>query len=730
MHCASCSTNIEKTVSKLTGIKEINVNFARATASIKFDDKITNINSIQREIINLGFSSKTQEEHNIDDPSKNNQTTKYKKQFLFAFAFGLPVMYLAMGPMIGLPVNTGIKSYNIAIQTLSTSIIILICNSIWVHGLNNLIKLRPNMDSLIFLGTFTAFTYSIVQSFLYLFDYSSIYPHLYYESAAFILIFITLGKYLEALSKGKAGSAIQKLIGLQPKTATLIQNEQEVQTPISKVRVNDILLVRPGEKVPVDGIVIEGYSGVDQKAITGESIPVEKSKGDTVIGATINKTGALRVKATRVGNNTILSQIVKTVEEALGTKAPIQLLADKAAFYFVPSVLIIALITLFTWLYFGPSSTFAISAFVAVLIIACPCALGLATPTAVMVGTGLAARNGILIKTSKALEIAHSINLIVFDKTGTLTVGEPKVTDIIITPNTRQDKSKIIQIAASIENDSEHPLAKSIVDHAKKNKISPIKTLNFKAIPGKGVSGTINKHHTLFGTRKLMHDFKIETKTVEKEMQKLESSGKTAMILAYNKKIIAIFALQDTLKPHSKEVIQNLVKINKKVAIITGDNKRVATAIAKELNVDNVIAEVLPNGKAAEIKKLQSKGNVVAMIGDGINDAPALAQANLGIALGSGTDIAMETGEIVLVKDDLRDVIKAIKISEKTLVKIKQNLFWAFIYNIIGIPVATGVLYPLLGWQLNPAIAGAAMAFSSVSVVTNSLLLKKYEDSK
>lgn len=725
MHCASCSTNIERTLAKKPGIKEINVNFARKSASVNFNTETINLEKIKEEITALGFTAISQDEFNKQG-DQDQDLIKFKKQFINSAIFGIPVMYLAMGPMIGLPIHPSIQPYNIIIQTITTSIIILICKSIWIYGSRNLIKRRPNMDSLIFLGTLAAYIYSIITSYLYLTKHTTIYPHLYYESAAFILIFISLGKYLEALSKGRAGSAIQKLIGLQPKTAIKLENNQEIQVPVSKVKVNDILIVKPGATIPVDGIVIDGYSGVDEKAITGESIPVEKTLNSTVIGATINQTGVLKIKTTKVGSDTMLAQIVKTVEDALGTKAPIQLLADKVAYYFVPIVLTISIITLITWLALGATQAFALSAFIAVLIIACPCALGLATPTAVMVGTGLAAKNGILIKTSKALEIAHSINMIVFDKTGTLTIGKPRLTDIVSTSN-KKNESKILEIAASLESSSEHPLAQTIVNHAKNQKIKFQKVSNFKAIPGKGVEGEIAKTKILLGTRRLMADNAINTDHVENSMKTLELNGKTAMILAQEKTILGIIAMQDTLKPNAKETIQKLRQQKKKVAIITGDNARVANAIAKELEIDNVIAEVLPNGKSDEIKKLQEKGYKVAMIGDGINDAPALAQSDLGIALGSGTDIAMETGEIVLVKDDLRDVLKAIKISEKTLTKIKQNLFWAFFYNIVGIPIAAGVLYPILGWQLNPAIAGAAMAFSSVSVVTNSLLLKRYK---
>ncbi|MDD2696920.1 MAG: copper-translocating P-type ATPase [Candidatus Pacebacteria bacterium] len=496
--------------------------------------------------------------------------------------------------------------------------------------------------------------------------------------------------------------------------------------PILQVRVGDVILVKPGEKIPVDGIVLDGYSGVDEKAITGESIPVEKKQGDKLIGATINKTGVLKFKATAVGENTMLAQIIKIVEEAMGSKAPIQLLADKVSFYFVPTVISIAILSFLLWLAAGQSFAFALTSFVAVLIIACPCALGLATPTAVMMGTGLAAQNGILIKSSKALEMAKNVNMIIFDKTGTLTKGEPVVTDVIEIQDSELKTRDILQLASSVERNSEHPLAQEIVNKSKEEKIELEEVKDFQAIPGKGVKASFQNETILFGTRKLMIDNQINPESIEGKMIVLENEGKTAMILAKNGKIMGIIAVADVLKEYSKEAVDMLHGMGKKVGILTGDNERVGLAIAKAVGVDKVLAEVLPQEKAAEIKKLQKEGNVVAMVGDGINDAPALAQADLGIALGSGTDVAMETGEIVLIKDDLRDVVTAIDLSKYTLGKIKQNLFWAFFYNIIGIPVAAGVLYPFFGLLLNPTIAAVAMAFSSVSVVSNSLLMKRY----
>ena len=730
MHCASCAANIENALKKEGGIKSANVNFASEKLYLEFDSVEITIARIQRIIEKLGYEAieetVEEEKHDHHKEEKIREVSKLKKRFIISFVFGLPLIYIVMGGMLGLPIPQFFKEWNILIQFILATIVILACLNLWRSGFKNLIRLRPNMDSLIFIGTATAYFYSFVVSTSFWLGIQKLLPHLYYESAVFILVFISLGKYLEAITKGKTSEAIKKLIGLQPKEATVIKNNEEIKIPISEVKVGDIILVKPGEKIPVDGIVIDGYSGVDEKAITGESIPVEKKKGDEVIGATINKTGVLKFKATRVGKDTMLAQIIKIVEEAMGSKAPIQLLVDKVSFYFVPSVIGIAILSFAIWLLLGQPFAFALTVFVAVLIIACPCALGLATPTAVMMGTGLAAKNGILIKSGKALEIARDVNIVIFDKTGTLTRGEPSVTDIIKVKNEISENS-ILQIAASVEKNSEHPLAQAIVNKAKEEKINFSEVKNFQAIPGHGVSASLENKRILFGTRKLMTDNQIKSGLIEEEMIVLEDQGKTAMILAVEKDIIGIIAVADTLKDYSKEAVEMLHKMGKKVAIITGDNKRVGQAIAQQVGIDRVLAEVLPQEKSAEIKKLQNEGNIVAMIGDGINDAPALAQADLGIALGSGTDVAMETGEIVLIKDDLRDVVKAIDLSKYTLRKIKQNLFWAFFYNSVGIPVAAGILYPLTGWLLNPAIAAAAMAFSSVSVVSNALLMKRYE---
>ncbi|MFH1173313.1 MAG: copper-translocating P-type ATPase, partial [bacterium] len=635
-----------------------------------------------------------------------------------------PIFYLVMAKLLMLPLPDISMKAEIIFQFLITTAIMIANYPLYISGFKKLITRNPNMDSLIEIGTVAAYLYSVIISWLAWFkpDYPS--SGLYYESAALILVFISLGKYLEAVTKGRTGEAIKKLMGLQPKTATIIIGDQERQVLISEVKVGDIILVKPGEKIPVDGLVIDGYSGVDEKAITGESIPTEKKAGDEVIGATINKTGVLKFKATRVGSNTMLAQIIKIVEEAMGSKAPIQLLADKVSFYFVPTVMGIALAVFIIWLLVGQPCSFALTALVAILIIACPCALGLATPTAVMVGTGLAAQSGILIKSGQALEIARQITMVVFDKTGTLTKGEPVVTDILKIGNSNTD---ILSLAASLERNSEHPLAQAVVNKAKEEKAELLAVKNFQAIPGHGVTAELGQEKIFLGTRKLMADYQINLADTEEKMAVWEKQGKTVMILAKDKSIVGLIAVADTLKEHSLEAVKMLHRMGKKVAIITGDNKRVGQAIAQQVGIDQVLAEVLPQEKAGQIKKLQKQGQVVAMVGDGINDAPALAQADLGIALGSGTDVAMETGEIVLIKDDLRDVIKAMDLSRYTLRKIKQNLFWAFFYNIIGIPIAAGILYPFTGWLLNPMLAAAAMAFSSVSVVTNALLMKRYK---
>jgi Cu+-exporting ATPase len=733
MDCASCAANIEHALRKEKGVISTAVNFASEKADVEFDDQQISLEKIEEIIKKLGYDAEEETYESIMEKghdhhklSSEKEIKKLRNTFIFSAVLGLPIFYLVMAEMLGLPLPELALKTKIIIQFFITTAVMLANYPLYVSGLKKLIQRKPNMDSLIQTGTMAAYFYSVVVSVLVWTRPDYWGNHLYYESAALILVFISLGKYLEAVTKGKTSEAIKKLIGLQPKEATIVKGDDEIKIPVSEVKVGDIVLVKPGEKIPVDGVVIDGYSGVDEKAITGESLPVEKKTGDEVIGATINKTGVLKFKATKVGKDTMLAQIIRIVEEAMGSKAPIQLLADKVSFYFVPAVITIAVLSLIVWLIAGQSFTFALTSFVAVLIIACPCALGLATPTAVMMGTGLAAQNGILIKNSKALEMAQKINMVIFDKTGTLTRGEPSVTDIIQVKDEISEDS-ILQIAASVEKNSEHPLAQAIVNKAKEENVEFSEVKDFQAIPGQGVSAQIQGKKVLLGTRKLMADNNLPPAVIEEKMISLEEQGKTAMILAFDNEILGIIAVADTLKDYSKEAVEILHKMGKKAAILTGDNERVGKAIAKQVGIDRVLAEVLPQEKSEEVKKLQEKGDIVAFVGDGINDAPALAQADLGIALGSGTDVAMETGEIVLIKDDLRDVVKAIDLSRYTLRKIKQNLFWAFFYNTIGIPLAAGVLYPFTGWLLNPTIAAIAMAFSSVSVVLNALSMKRYK---
>lgn len=730
MHCASCATVIESNLKKAVGVNSASVNYAMEKAYLDYDSEKIDETGILKIIEGSGYRAENDiwpeatDRHRVRGQA---EIKKLKNRFLFSLAFGSPLVYMVMGGFIDLPLPGVFEDYGIWLQFILASGVIIACLDIWRSGLRNLLKLSPDMDSLILIGTAVAYFYSAILVTIPFLTGQALAGELYFESAAFILVFISLGKYLEALTKGKTGEAIKKLIGLQPKEATIIKDNQELRVPIAQVRLGDVVMVRPGEKIPVDGVIVSGYSAVDQKVITGESLPVEKKEGDEVIGATFNQTGVLKFKATRVGQDTVISQIIRIVEEAMGSKAPIQLLADKVSFYFVPSVILIALLSLVIWLLLGQSLSFALTSFVAVLIIACPCALGLATPTAVMMGTGLAAQKGILIKNGKALEVAEKMTMIIFDKTGTLTRGEPVVTDV--TSLAAGEKREVLRLAASLEKNSEHPLARAIVQKAEQERIDLLGAKTFKAIPGKGVIGELTDGSNVFlGNRKLMADHGLTSEPeVERMLEEQESQGKTVMFLAKNNEVIGLVAVADTLKDYSKEAVDLLHRAGKKVAIITGDNARVGQAIAQQLGIDRVLAEVLPQEKSAEVKRLQESGEVVGFVGDGINDAPALAQSDLGIALGSGTDIAMETGDIVLIKDDLRDVVTAINLSRYTLRKIKQNLFWAFFYNLAGIPLATGILYPLTGWLLNPMIAAGAMAFSSLSVVLNSLRLRTVE---
>ncbi|QQS58647.1 heavy metal translocating P-type ATPase [Candidatus Peregrinibacteria bacterium] len=722
MNCASCSTLLEKNLHDDTRILSASVNIATEKANIRFrpeDISETEIGDIIRHS-GFGVAEKHQEKENF----REVKIQKLRKQFLLSLLFGIPLFFLSMGEAIGLPSLPVSQLTNVTLQFLLTTVIMVVTAPLYISGFVKLIQRNPNMDSLVEIGTLAAYFYSLTLFFLLIFAPENMgNEYTYFESAGFILIFISLGKYLEEKTKGKTSEAIEKLMGLQPKTAVVFRNNSEVSVPISDVQKNDIVLIKPGEKIPVDGIISEGASTIDESAITGESIPVQKKQGDTVIGATINKTGAFRFIATGVGEETMLAQIVKIMEEAVSSKAPIQLLADKVSFYFVPTVMGIATLTCFAWIMAGFSFSFALTAFVSVLIIACPCSLGLATPTAIMMGTGLSAKRGILIKNSKALEMAHKVDTIVFDKTGTLTKGTPEVVSFHSFDNKEKEGK---QTAFSLAKNSNHPLSLAVSEWGKKNKIQEEELSHFQEKEGKGLSAeTKEKTPILLGNRTLLEEEGVSLSPNEESLFLAEAQeGKTPLFVARGKKIIGILGVMDDIKETTPLALQKLQESGKHVLMITGDHKVVAQAIAKKLGIQEVLSEVLPGKKAEKIQMLQQQGRTVAMVGDGINDAPALAQADLGIALGAGTDIALEAGDIILVRNNLEDVSRAIEISKYTLQKIQQNLFWAFFYNIIGIPIAAGALYPFFGFLLNPMVAAFAMSFSSVSVVGNSLLMK------
>jgi len=751
MDCASCAIKIEKSLSKTPGVQKAVVNYLmkQATVTGDFQDE-----DIKRAVESTGYEIEVQQSEHQDHAMHRMPTGEMmegishdehaehaklesaaeiktlRNKFIFGTIFSIVILMLTYAGYIPVLKNFSPQILNYIMFVLTTPVMVWLGQQFYRGTWRGLKHFSANMDTLIAVGTSAAYLYSTAATFFpSFFIQAGIKPDVYFDTAAVILTLIILGKFLEARAKGQASEAIQKLLKLQAKTATVLRSGKEEKVPIEEVKVGDIVIVKPGEKIPVDGVITEGYSAIDESMITGESIPVEKKVGDEVIGATINKTGSFRFRATKIGTETALAQIVRLVQEAQGSKAPIQKLADIISGYFVPVVIAIAILSFVVWMIFGPQPpfTFALVTFVTVLIIACPCALGLATPTAILVGTGLGAENGILIRDAEKLEIFHKTKTIVFDKTGTLTKGKPTVTDVT---EVKSQKGKvkiedILKYAASIEKGSEHPLAEAIVKYAEEKKIGLIKPTKFNAIPGHGVEGIIESKEIFLGNRLLMEREKIaiDDKT-EEQIQKLENEGKTVMILAIDKDLEGLIAVADTLKDYSKEAVAELHKMGIKVVMITGDNERTARAIAQEAGIDEVLAGVLPEDKAAKIKDLQKGGVIVAMVGDGINDAPALAQADVGVAIGSGTDIAMEAADVTLIADDLRKVSQAIRLSRATMRTIRGNLFWAFIYNILGIPVAAGVLYPFLGILLNPIIASGAMAFSSLFVVLNSLRLK------
>ncbi len=723
-----CVSTVAGGLSRLPGIiaKELLVT---EKATIEYNPSEISPQKIKQAIADLGYKPlEANASVDAEKQARQKEIKELKMRTMVAIIFSLPLLFIAMlAPFFGIPLPEFIEENITLIELILATPVIVAGSIFYSRGLLALWKTKTaTMDTLVAVGTGTAYIYSIVIS---IFIWAGIEGYgaenLYYEVAALLIAFILLGKYLEAIAKGKTSEAIKKLIGLQAKTALVLRGKKEVEILIEQVQAGDILIVKPGQKIPVDGIIINGYSAVDESMITGESIPAEKKKRDKVIGATINKTGTFTFRATKVGSDTALAQIIKLVEEAQGSKAPIQKLADKVSAYFVPIVIVIAIAAFLIWSFVGAEFSFALTAFVAVLIIACPCALGLATPTAIMVGTGKGAEHGILIKSAESLQKAQQIDSIVFDKTGTLTKGKPEVTDLIA--KNKHAQKELLQLAAIAEKRSEHPLGEAIVKEAKKQKLALPDPTHFKALTGRGLEAKHQGKLLYLGNRKLMKEKNISIALLEKELQQLENEGKTAMILAVNRKIAGIIAVADTVKEHSAEAVRHLQELGKEVAMITGDNERTAKAIARQVGIKRVFAEVLPEEKASKVKQLQKEKKKVAAVGDGINDAPMLAQADIGIAIGSGTDVAIESAGIVLIKEDLRDVANAMELSRYTMRKIRQNLFWAFIYNSAGIPLAAGVLYPFTGWLLSPVIAGAAMAFSSVSVLSNSLLMKKWK---
>ena len=729
MTCSACANRVERVTQKIEGVELAVVNFATEKLTIKLDADVASYGQVKAAVEKAGFQLVSEEDTIKGEEKKHDEASKLLIRFIISLIFAVPLLIISMGHMVGMPlphlIDPMMNPFNFGIvQLILTLPVVMAGYKFYQVGIKNLIQLSPNMDSLIAIGTLTAFFYSVFGIYKITQGDASYAMHLYFESAAVILTLITLGKYLEAVSKGKTSQAIKALMGLAPKTATIERNGRELEVPIEEVVVGDLVLVKPGEKLPVDGEVIEGSTAIDESMLTGESIPVEKTVGSLVIGASVNKTGFIKYKATKVGRDTALSQIVKLVEDAQGSKAPIAKMADIISAYFVPIVIGLAILSSVAWLLAGETGVFALSIFISVLVIACPCALGLATPTAIMVGTGKGAEYGVLIKGGEALETTHKLSKLIFDKTGTITEGKPKVTDIV---TTNLSEEQLLIYAASAEKGSEHPLGEAIVRAAIDRGYQLCELQSFNAIPGHGIEVSIQGKQILLGNKKLMIEKTIDVSSLSETSDQLAYDGKTPMYMAIDGQLAGIIAVADTVKESSKKAIETLHQMGIKVAMITGDNQKTADAIARQVGIDLVLAEVLPADKANEVKKLQETGVKVGMVGDGINDAPALAQADIGIAIGSGTDVAIESADIVLMKSDLMDVSTAIKLSKATIRNIKENLFWAFAYNVLGIPVAMGLLHLFGGPLLNPMIAAAAMSLSSVSVLLNALRLRRFK---
>ena len=736
MTCSACSSRVEKCVEKLDGVNNVSVNLLTNSMQVDFDENKLTEEKIANSVIQAGYgmeipTGKAEKKEGKEDVVEKN-IESMKKRTIWSFIFLIPLMYVAMGHMIGLPqpsfLTGDANAVSFALTQLLLCIPVLYINRAYFErGFRSLIHGAPNMDTLISVGSGASLIYGIFA--IYRMGYGlgtqnmelvHRYLHdLYFESAVMILALINIGKYLEARSKGKTSEAIQKLIDLAPKTAMVERNGQVVEIAAEDVLIGDVLQVKPGSSIPADGIVVEGMTSVDEAAITGESMPVEKKEGDTVTAATLNKTGFIRMRAVKVGQDTTFSQIIRLVEEASSSKAPIARMADKIAGIFVPTVMGIALLTGIVWLLMGAEFEFALSCAIAVLVISCPCALGLATPVAIMVGTGKGAENGILIKSGEALEITHNVQSVVLDKTGTITEGKPVVTDII---SFGMAENEILKIGAALEKKSEHPLAEAVLLKAKGMELPNAE--NFAAIPGKGIMAKIQGNVYYAGNQKLIKEQGISCEKALSSMEKLSEEGKTPLILADEKQVLGVIGVADVVKPTSAKAIQELKKLGIQVIMLTGDHVRTAKAIQKQLDIDTVIAEVLPQDKEREISRLQEEGKTVAMVGDGLNDAPALARADVGIAIGAGTDVAIESADIVLMKNDLQDVATAIELSKAVIRNIKENLFWAFFYNVCGIPLAAGVLYPVFGLKLSPMFGAAAMSLSSLFVVSNALRLR------
>ncbi len=745
MSCSACSAHVEKAVSKVPGVDLVQVNLLQNAMTVEYAQGATDADKIIHAVEEAGYGASLKgkdasKEANAVQKKAADDTKAMKRRLSWSIGFLIVLMYISMGHMLGWPLPEILLGHeNVMVFALAQLILTLpvmyLNRKYFENGFKTLLHGAPNMDTLVAMGSTAAAVYSV--SRLFVMGYAmgrgnmelahDCAMNLYFEAAAMILALVTIGKYMETRSKSRTSDAITKLMDLAPKTALVVRDGREQEIPAGEVRVGELVIVKPGQSIPVDGILIEGTGTVDESAITGESIPVEKKAGDRLTGATVNRAGYFQMQADRIGGDTTLSQIIRLVEEAGGSKAPIAKLADKVSGIFVPVVLTIAVITVAVWLLVGQSFSFALASGIAVLVISCPCALGLATPTAIMVGTGRGAEQGILIKSGESLETAHLVDTVVLDKTGTITKGHPAVTDIKTAAGVQE--RELLRLAASLEQASEHPLAEAIVGRAHELSVSLEKTSDFTAVAGQGVTGTVGMKKVLAGNLKMMKENRIRTEDLEPDAERFSEEGRTVLYIAADGKLLGVLAAADPIKETSAQAIEELERIGLSVVMLTGDHEKTARAIQKQLGITRVVAEVLPQDKEREVRRLQEEGYKVAMIGDGINDAPALARADVGIAIGAGTDVAIESADIVLMKSDLLDAAAAIQLSRAVIKNIKENLFWAFFYNALGIPLAAGVFYPILGWQLNPMFGSAAMSFSSVFVVTNALRLKGFRPS-